>query len=633
MNTCKRLEYRAGNITEWYENRPEGVEQGFTLAQPPQGGAREIELWLGADGDLAFKLDADGLGATLVDGDGRDVLACRKLDAVDAQGRRLPARLVLDATVLAIRVDVQGAAWPVVVDPLIYDIRQKFTAQTGGGTDDAQAGADFSRSIAMSADGSLALVGAPGANVSGQTAAGAAYIYARGASGWTVEQKLTAQTGSGASDVASFAEFGYSVALSEDGSVALIGAMDATAGGKADAGAAYIYVREPEGWAIRQKVTALTSDGADDTVAGGYFGMAVALTGNGDTAAIGAVGSDAGSVKGAGAVYLFGRVGADWRIKQKLCAQNTDGSDNAEALAAFGTAVALSSDGSALLVGANFAHAEAGAAYVYKPWNERWRIWQKLTAQTAGGKDDSEAGAMFGASVALNNNGTTALISACMATVAGQAEAGAAYVYRLIEDKHGVETWKIQQKLVAQTADGRNDTSAYARFGKCALAGTTMLIGAEEAEVNALAKAGTAYVYQYRDKHWRIRQKLTAQTDAGTRDAEADARFGVTALSADGATALVGSFGAAASGKAKAGALYAYDSAYRPSVTLNGGGTVTSSPVGLDCGASCESGFAKGIAVTLTAVPAEGYRFKGWSSGGSGTKTRTVKPVKPSGIE
>ncbi|MDD2769298.1 MAG: hypothetical protein PHT19_11225 [Methylococcus sp.] len=622
----QRLEYRRGGITEWYENRPEGLEQGFTLAKPPQPNAREIELRLGADGDLGLKLDADGHGATLADRAGRDTLAYRKLDVVDARGKHLPARLTLAGNALAIRVDVQGAAWPVVVDPLIYDIRQKFTAQTRAGTDDAEAGANFGRSIALSADGSLALVGAPGAEVSGQAGAGAAYIYARGASGWTVQQKLTAQTGEGTSDAAKDAEFGYAVALSTDGSVALVGAMAATAGGKVYSGAAYLYVHGSEGWTIQQKLTAQTGDGTDDTRAGGRFGMAVALTGSGDTAAIGANGANAGSVEGAGAVYLFDRAGEGWQIKQKLYAQNTDGFDDAEPGAAFGTAVALSSDSGALLVGAYSAHADAGAAYVYKPWTDGWRIWQKLTAQKANGKDDSEPGAMFGASVALNSNGTKALVSAFMATVAGQPEAGAAYVYRTVEDKHGVETWKIRQKLVAQTANGKNDASAHAQFGKCALAGTTMLIGAEHTEVDGLAQAGSAYVYQEMDKRWRIRQKLTAQTEAGTSDAEAEAYFGVTALSASGATALTGAFGATVSGKAKAGAVYAFESPYLLTVAATAGGTVTSNPSGIDCGTTCQSSFVKGFGVTLTATPDEGYRFKGWSGGGcSGKKPCTLK--------
>src|SRR2546428_5897607 len=50
--------------------------------------------------------------------------------------------------------------------------------------------------------------------------------------------------------------------------------------------------------------------------------------------------------------------------------------------------------------------------------------------------------------------------------------------------------------------------------------------------------------------------------------------------------------------------------------TGTGTGTVTSSPAGIDCGASCTASFASGTTVTLTARPAAGSAFTGWSGGG-----------------
>src|SRR5213592_3543793 len=56
-----------------------------------------------------------------------------------------------------------------------------------------------------------------------------------------------------------------------------------------------------------------------------------------------------------------------------------------------------------------------------------------------------------------------------------------------------------------------------------------------------------------------------------------------------------------------------------------GSGTVTSSPAGIDCGATCAASFASGTAVTLTAAPAAGSTFGGWSGGGcSGTGSCVV---------
>ncbi|MBI2525483.1 MAG: S8 family serine peptidase [Candidatus Rokubacteria bacterium] len=56
-----------------------------------------------------------------------------------------------------------------------------------------------------------------------------------------------------------------------------------------------------------------------------------------------------------------------------------------------------------------------------------------------------------------------------------------------------------------------------------------------------------------------------------------------------------------------------------------GSGTVASSPAGISCGATCAAGFAGGATVTLTATPAAGSTFGGWSGGGcSGTGTCSV---------
>jgi peptidoglycan/xylan/chitin deacetylase (PgdA/CDA1 family) len=53
----------------------------------------------------------------------------------------------------------------------------------------------------------------------------------------------------------------------------------------------------------------------------------------------------------------------------------------------------------------------------------------------------------------------------------------------------------------------------------------------------------------------------------------------------------------------------------------SGSGVVTSSSAGIDCGAFCQTSFADGVSVTLTAVAAAGSSFTGWSGACSGTST------------
>jgi hypothetical protein len=51
----------------------------------------------------------------------------------------------------------------------------------------------------------------------------------------------------------------------------------------------------------------------------------------------------------------------------------------------------------------------------------------------------------------------------------------------------------------------------------------------------------------------------------------------------------------------------------------SGSGTVTSSPAGIDCGATCSASFLSGAAVTLTATPDAGATFTGWGGDCTGT--------------
>lgn len=57
----------------------------------------------------------------------------------------------------------------------------------------------------------------------------------------------------------------------------------------------------------------------------------------------------------------------------------------------------------------------------------------------------------------------------------------------------------------------------------------------------------------------------------------------------------------------------------------NGSGTVTGTPAGINCGSVCDTVYPVGTIVTLTAIPATGSTFTGWSGGGcSGTGTCTT---------
>jgi hypothetical protein len=80
-----------------------------------------------------------------------------------------------------------------------------------------------------------------------------------------------------------------------------------------------------------------------------------------------------------------------------------------------------------------------------------------------------------------------------------------------------------------------------------------------------------------------------------------------------------------------------------------GSGAVTSSPAGISCGSTCSHAYANGTPVTLSASPASGSKFAGWSGGGCGstasckvtlasdvsvtaTFTKTTRPAPPNTV-
>src|SRR2546421_6962541 len=59
-------------------------------------------------------------------------------------------------------------------------------------------------------------------------------------------------------------------------------------------------------------------------------------------------------------------------------------------------------------------------------------------------------------------------------------------------------------------------------------------------------------------------------------------------------------------------------------ITVNGQGSIQSSPAGINCGQVCAASFDQGTSVALTAAPANGFRFDSWGGACSGPGGCTV---------
>lgn len=160
------------------------------------------------------------------------------------------------------RVDTRGAQFPVRIDPLV----QQGKKLVGGGE---KGEGQFGISVALSANGNTALVGAIGDHEQ----IGAAWTFTRSGATWS--QHGGKLKGSGATIETLF---GFSVALAGNGSSALISGE----GDNGGAGAAYVFTPTSSTWVQQgEKLTGREEKGQ------GLFGMSVALSSEGSTGFVG----------------------------------------------------------------------------------------------------------------------------------------------------------------------------------------------------------------------------------------------------------------------------------------------------------------------------------------------------------
>ena len=353
----ERVEYRRGPVTEWYENRPAGLEQGFTIADPGTRQSRPLVLAMAVEGELVARVEAAD-EASFRDGAGNVRVRYAGLRAWDADRRTLRSWLEGSEGQLRVLVEAADARFPVTVDPSF--VRQaKLTASDGAATD------YFGRSVSVSGD--TAVVGAHYDDTAGGTNAGSAYVFVRSGTVWTQQQKLTA------SDGRTYDRFGWSVSVSGD--MAVIGAWNHRhAWESSDEGSAYVFVRSGATWSQQQELTA--SEGGDTFC----FGSSVSVSG--DTAVIGDPCDMAGGGY-AGLAYVFVRSGAVWTQQQRLRGWDRSPEDN------FGNDVSVSGD--TVVVGADgdyTAGEMAGSAYVFVRSGTVWTEQQKLTASDGSEYDE-----------------------------------------------------------------------------------------------------------------------------------------------------------------------------------------------------------------------------------------------------
>jgi hypothetical protein len=391
-------------------------------------------------------------------------------------------------------------------------------------------------SVVLSADGKTALVGAPGVD----KGKGAVYVFhVSDAGSWTssATPNATLKPGGGKGLVG----FGYSVALSADGTTAFVGAPDAgTEVGLLSSGRIFVFhVASEDAWASTSTPTATLT--FTDTV---LLGFALAVSNDGTTLLAGDPYLD-GLVGGA---EIFHATAEDaWVSSTSPTATLTDANEAGNDFAV-GSSVAISADGTTALLADTGASNGAGGADVFHVASAG--AWASSTTPTAYLSDENRyfSYAALGWSLALSGDGTTAFLGAPGLDDTGSSSPGDKKTAGVMDVFHvsSQDAWASDSSPTASlTNAGGVGNDALGALVAVSGNGTTVVATAPGARKGK----GAAYVFHASGENaWASSASPTATlaNSSGT----ANDFFGGSSLSgelgiasADGATVLVGAPG------------------------------------------------------------------------------------------
>jgi hypothetical protein len=257
----------------------------------------------------------------------------------------------------------------------------------------------FGYSVAISGDGSVITAGAPSGFHS------AVYVFVEPRGGWA--DSMTSNAGMSSNDDA---QIGISVAMSSDGNMIVAGES-----GTHNLQAAYVFTKPADGWTGSILPTAELT--ATDGNVLDHFGQSVAISGNTIV-----VGAPVHPLDGQGAAYVFVEPKAGW--------QNMTQTAELSVLVDYSIELGYSvgTSGNLVLAGAPFDaighNSEQGAVFGYvKPAGG----WKNTTSPNgAGTASDGEMNEKFGSSLAISGN--TVVVGA---PIYGGDLQGAVYVFSL----------------------------------------------------------------------------------------------------------------------------------------------------------------------------------------------------------
>jgi hypothetical protein len=312
--------------------------------------------------------------------------------------------------------------------------------QVGADINGEAAGDQSATSVALSSDGTRLAVGG-WLNDGGGTDAGHVRVYEESGGAWT-------QLGDDINGEASADRFGWSVALSSDGTRLAVGAIYNDGGGS---NSGHVRVFEESGGAWTQ-----LGDDINGEAAGDEFGRSVALSSDGSRLAVGGRGNDGGGTD-SGHVRVFEESGGTWT-------QVGDDINGEAAGDHFGWDVALSLNGTRLAAGGYLNDANGSNAGHVRVFEESGGTWTQVGTDI----DGETASDLFGISVALSSDGTRVAAGAAANDTTGT---DAGHV-RVFEESGG--TWT----QVGANIDGEAASDYFGWSVALSSDGTRLAVGA-----------------------------------------------------------------------------------------------------------------------------------------------------------
>jgi hypothetical protein len=408
----------APGCREWYVNRAGGIEHGFTIEDPgPLGhAAGQMTIALEAETDLVPVLDNGEVHFQYPGG--RSQLIYRDLHVFDHTGRELPSSMSLETSptnehaTIKLTTDVQGAVFPLTVDPLILDQEDMSMP------DDVLPGHEYG--FASAGIPEYLVTTAPGFG------SGKAYVFCRdlgGPGNWGQQTTLEVPA---LHSPAVTDRFGESVAIGvipETGEKYIaVGAPEYSG-----CGAVFIFLLVDNTWTFVQRIF------PNDLTGGDKFGCSLSIS---DAfLAIGAYGHLL-----TGAVIIFSLIAAVWTFYQKIIPAGAVAGDEV------GRSVAITARN--VLFGATGTAARKGIAYLYTRALVVGALFLFTLILT---NPALTAGAEFGWAVVLTL--TMLAVSAPRAdgSTGSVTDGGAIFIWRFIA---ATATWVYLQALFGLIAGG-----------------------------------------------------------------------------------------------------------------------------------------------------------------------------------